>query len=305
MSRTAAYIFPSQVPVTPSLRQACLLSPHVRLLLDVASDAVDRDLGAVLENGDEEQLQDPRFRRPLIGAIALAGYQQDVHTSGRQPVVVTGMSLGCLTAAAAVGFMSFEDMVRASHLMAEIEIQHFKGSGYLSVFFLNGDHERVWHELRTDGLDHLLRLSAIASGNQFLAAANQGDLERMTAAFVRAGALCRPIPHSYPGHCDLMRPVQDQFAREWAPMDPIGNTTLPVVDINSLRPTTSAEQIRRLVVEQYTRVLDWQGVLGYLEGLALDDYVVLEPSSFVATSMRLDPDCAIDPVVAGVGGGCV
>ncbi|WP_043635872.1 ACP S-malonyltransferase [Nonomuraea candida] len=302
MTATGAYIFPSQVYLDDDIRERCLRSREMRIMLDLASDTLSMDFRAILRDGDEAELNDPRFRRPLINLMGVAGYQQDLRERDLRPVCVTGISLGFLSAAAATGWVSLEDMVRMSHLMAAIEIDEFEGTGYVSVFFYNGDHRTVFDELRSRQLDHLLHLSAYVSSNQFLAACRVSDLDAMKPALIKAGAMYRAIPYSYPGHCDLMGTVRKRFGEEWRFKDPYHNTEIPLISINDARPYTSGETIRQLALEQYTTILDWRGVLRYLQDLELDCYVVLEPSAFVVKSIALDPDCAITPVTGGVGG---
>ncbi|MFI1867540.1 ACP S-malonyltransferase [Streptomyces jumonjinensis] len=301
MSSTGAYIFPSQVHVDDELRRRGLSKP-MDVMLDLASDTLRMDFRAILRNGTEDEVNDPRFRRPLINLMGVAGWQRDLRTRDIQPVCVAGMSLGYLSAAAAVGWVSLEDMVRMSSLMASIETEVFGETDYVSVFFYNCDPLRVFDELRAQGLDSLLHLAATVSSNQFLGACRLSDLDAMKPALMKAGALYRAIPHSFPGHCGLMETVRKRFADEWTFQDPYGNTALPLVSINDCRPHTSGETIRQHMIDQFTTVLDWRGIIDYLAGLQLDAYVVLEPSAFVVKSMILDPECGLTPVTGGVTG---
>ncbi|MFI1888216.1 ACP S-malonyltransferase [Streptomyces jumonjinensis] len=301
MSSTGAYIFPSQVHVDDELRRRGLSKP-MDIMLDLASDTLKMDFRAILRNGTEDEVNDPRFRRPLINLMGVAGWQRDLRTRDIQPVCVAGMSLGYLSAAAAVGWVSLEDMVRMSSLMASIETEVFGETDYVSVFFYNCDPLRVFDELRAQGLDSLLHLAATVSSNQFLGACRLSDLDAMKPALMKAGALYRAIPHSFPGHCGLMETVRKRFADEWTFQDPYGNTALPLVSINDCRPHTSGETIRQHMIDQFTTVLDWRGIIDYLAGLQLDAYVVLEPSAFVVKSMILDPECGLTPVTGGVTG---
>ncbi|MEV0119042.1 hypothetical protein AB0H77_38300 [Streptomyces sp. NPDC050844] len=300
MTGTGAYIFPSQVFLDADMRQRCLESKALRILLDLASDTLSMDFRAILRDGTEEEANDPRFRRPLINIMGIAGYREEVRRRDMQPVCVTGISLGYLSAAAAAGWVSLEDIVRMSNTMAAIEIEAFGPTDYRSVFFYNGDHVKVFDALRADGMESLLHMSVVVSGNQFIAACRESDIDAMKPALMRAGALFKVIPYSFPGHCDLMGDVQESFTKEWTFKDPFGNTTVPLVSINDCRPYTSGEAVWQLTKEQYTTILDWRGVLDYLHGLELDSYVVLEPSGFVVKSMKLDPACGLRPEVGGV-----
>jgi hypothetical protein len=99
-----------------------------------------------------------------------------------------------------------------------------------------------------------------------------------------------------------MADVRKTFAEEWRFSDPCRNLDLPMIS-HDARPCTSGEAITRLAVEQYTTVLDWRGMLRYIEELRLDTHIVLEPAAFVVKSMQLDPDCGIDPETGGVARG--
>ncbi|MFG2232992.1 ACP S-malonyltransferase [Streptomyces sp. NPDC048723] len=301
MTTRGAYIFPSQVHVDDEVRRLGL-SRSMDVMLDLASDTLAMDFRSILENGTEDEVNDPRFRRPLINLMGVAGYQKDLRSRDIQPVCVTGMSLGFLSAAAAAGWVSLEDMVRMSHLMASIETEVFADTDYVSVFFYNCEPLKVLDELRAQGLDSLLHLSAMVSSNQFLGACRLSDIDAMKPALMKAGAFYKAIPHSFPGHCALMETVRRRFADEWQFRAPYGNTVLPLVSINDCRPYTSGETIRQHVIDQFTTVLNWSGVIRYLAGLRLDTYVVLEPSAFVAKSMTLDPECGLTPATGGVTG---
>lgn len=301
MSRTGAYIFPSQVHVDDALRR-CGLSKQMDVMLDLASDTLAMDFRSILKNGTEEEVNDPRFRRPLINLMGVAGYQQDLRTREVQPVCVTGMSLGFISAAAAVGWVSLEDMVRMSHLMASIETDVFAETDYVSVFFYNCDSDKVFEELRAQGLDHLLQLAATVSSNQFLGACRSSDIDAMKPALMKAGAFYRAIPFSFPGHCALLEPVRKRFVEEWEVRVPYRDTALPLVSINDARPYTSGETVLQHVIDSLTTVLDWRGVIRYLEGLSLDEYIVLEPAAFVVKSWTLDPESGQTPVTGGITG---
>lgn len=303
MTETGTYIFPSQVYLDVEMRERCLASKPMEIMLDLAGDTLAMDFRAILRDGTEAEANDPRFRRPLINMMGIVGYREDLRKRDMEPVCVTGISLGFLSAAAAVGWVSLEDMVRMSWTMAQIEIEIFEETDFSSVFFYNCDHAKVFDELRDQGLDHLLHLSVIVSSNQFIAACRESDIKAMKPALTRAGALFKVIPYSFPGHCDLMGEARERFADEWKFQDPYSNTTLPLVSINDCRPHTSAESIWELATAQYTTILDWRGVLSYLEGLELDTHVVLEPSEFVAKSMELDPTCGLKPYLGGVTDG--
>lgn len=300
MTAAGTYIFPSQVHLDLDLRKRALDSKAMQLMLDLGSDTLSMDFRAILRDGTEEEANDPRFRRPLINLMGVAGYREELHRRDTRPVCVTGISLGFLSAATAVGWVSLEDMVRMSNVMASIEMDVFEGTDYTSVFFYNCDHATLFAELREQGLQSLLHLSAVISSNQFIAACRRSDVDAIKPAAMKTGALFKVIPYSFPGHCGLMAEVQEIFAREWRFDDPPGNPVLPLISINDARPHSSSASIWKLAVEQYTTVLDWRGVLAYLEGLGLDSHVVLEPSEFVVKSMLLDPTCSIRPETGGV-----
>lgn len=295
MSTLDAYVFPSQVPVNEQLRTYCLEARGLKVLLDIASDTIGIDFRATLKRADPVELSDGRFRRPLIGCISLLAYQQHAARHGQAPVCVTGMSLGCLTAATAVGWIGVEDFVRISHLMASIEADAFGETDYVSVFFLAGNHTRVFEELRAESLDGLLHISAYVSTNQFLAAARRSDLDRMRTTIARTGAVFQAIEHSFPGHCDLMGNVQKEFEKSWVITGGARSLSTPLININTGRPCTDAEDVRRLVIEQYTTVMDWGRVLQYIQSLGVDRCFIVEPAGFVSKSMELDPACNLVP----------
>ena len=301
MTGTGAYIFPSQVVLDEQLRRDCLESRIMRPLLDLASDTLSTDLRTILAEGTDDEVNDPRVRRPVISLVAVAGYQEEQRLRPFTPTCVAGISLGALSAATAVGWLSLEEMVRVSHLMASIELEEFAGTDQRSVFFYNCDHETAFAALREDGVDDLLHLSVIVSSNQFLAGCRRSDLPRIVPSLARVGALFKVVPYSYPGHCDLMGDVQKRFADAWHPVDPLANLTIPMVGITDCRPYTSAEGVRRILIEQYTTVMDWRGVLTYLEKLELDHCVVLRPADFVLKSISLDPHCGLDARMGGIG----
>jgi malonyl CoA-acyl carrier protein transacylase len=301
MTESGAYIFPSQVVLDADLRRACLEARSMRLYLDLASDVLKVDVRAILRDGTDDEVNDPRFRRPLISLVGLAGFHEEQRRRELSISCVTGISLGFLSAVAAAGWLSLEDMVRMANVMAQTELDEFEGTDYRSVFFYNCDHETAFAALREAGLDSLLHLSVIVSSNQFLAACREPDLVAMRPALSQVGAIFKVVPFSYPGHCDLMGRVRDDFEQRWTFTDPVANLSVPVVNMNDSRPYTSAKSIWRLALEQYTTSMDWRGVLTYLEGLRLDRYIVLRPADFVLKSIAFDPTCALTAEIGGLG----
>lgn len=303
MTASGAYIFPSQVFLDEALRERCLAARSLSVMLDLASDTLGLDFRAILRDGTEEETNDPRFRRALINILGIVGFQEEQRRRDMVPACVTGVSLGVITATAAAGWMSLEDMMRISYTMSQIELDYFEGTDWRSVFFYNCDHERFLAELRDAGLDDLVHLSVIVSSNQMLAACRERDMPRIRPVLARIGAFYKVIPYSMPGHCDLMGDVEARFLAEWTFRDKPTRATIPVISTLDARPHTSHDALWEIAKTQYTTVHDWRKVTHYLAELDLDGCVVLQPADFIIKSIQLDPECKLDPVAGGVGVG--
>src|SRR6056297_4345023 len=83
---------------------------------DMASEAIQDDLYAIINSEDDTQLTLTQYTQPAILTTSIIAYEHIRKTTDLKPDVVAGHSLGEWTALVAAGSLTFKDAVRLVHL---------------------------------------------------------------------------------------------------------------------------------------------------------------------------------------------
>ena len=210
------------------------LDPHLRL-----------PLRQVVWGSDAELLQSTEFAQPALFAVevALAALLQHC---GVAPDVVTGHSVGEITAAHVAGVLSLEDAAKVvaarGRLMAALP------EGGVMVAVAAGEAEVA--PLLTDGVS----LAAVNGPNAVVISGADAPVTALTDRFVQQGRRVHRLAVSHAFHSVLMEPMLEQFAQLLAGVsaaepriDLVSNLTGHLAGPGYGSPQYWAEHVRRPV----------------------------------------------------------
>src|SRR6056297_3328098 len=112
-----AFVFPGQGSQSTGMGKNLLEeNPEYKNYYDSASEAINTDLYAIINDEDDTQLTLTQYTQPAILTTSVIAYEHIKKTTDLKPDVVAGHSLGEWTALVAAGSLTFKDAVRLVHL---------------------------------------------------------------------------------------------------------------------------------------------------------------------------------------------
>jgi len=261
--------------------------PELRDRLAAAGSVLGTDLAAALLGTDEALLNQGTVARPIIVAMSLALYGQRP-APHRAPGLLSGLSLGQITAACAAGMMSFRDAIRMCAYMARIEEDRFGTTTYGTYFFHDIDL-RTLEGMLADVADegHTLHPCAVTADRQMIVTGDFPGLERLARDVARHDprALGLKVPYSPPAHCALMADVGRRMRAEWTYLDPVGDPRTPLICNLSAELLRTSAEVHDALVDQYIRPVQWADVVRRAAGEGSRALLLPGPGHFIAKSL--------------------
>jgi [acyl-carrier-protein] S-malonyltransferase len=272
-----AIVCPGQGSQTPGFLAPWLELPGLPELLGALSDAAATDLVTHGTTSDEDTIKDTAVAQPLlVGAgilsvVALFGQGDDAGRLGGAGVV-SGHSVGEITAAAAAGVLSYRDAMTFVALRGRgmAQASAVTPTGMSAV--LGGDPEEVRAALEAAGLT-----AANANGAGQVVAA--GTLEQFATLLADPPARARVIPLKVAGafHTHHMAPAVEALAAAAASLTPQDANVLVASNRDGEIVTEGREILDRLVA-QVSSPVRWDLVMERFAALGVTGLIELPPS---------------------------
>ena len=264
-----AFVFPGQGSQFVGMgRDIYEVSAAARRIFQQAEEALGIDLKKLCFEGPEELLRETINQQPAILTVSIAYWEALKERIGStvQPLFFAGHSLGEYTALVAAGALEFKEAVRLVRERGRLmkEEGDANPGGMAAVIGLDDEAVAgVCEDVADKGIVHPANYNSpgqtVISGEiAALTAAIELAVERGARKVVR-------LAISIASHSPLMDDVSGRFAHA---LDQIGlrDARVPVVANLSARAITSAEDIRRELVEQITGSVRWsQSVRAMIE----------------------------------------
>lgn len=233
--------------------------------------------------GPEEILTETRFCQP---ALYLHGLALLKILRARRPLwtfhAAAGLSLGEFTAHAAAGHFSLEDGLKLVATRGRL-MQEACDQSHGGMLALIGANEEQASEIATSTT---LEIANLNSPGQIVLS---GPLDQMDAAIQAARELGvkRAVPLQVAGayHSSLMESARTALS------DPLKSTVvtsghIPVYANIHSRPVTSADDIRRTLLEQVTGTVRWQQCVEHMIQDGITHFVELGPGGVLAAMCK-------------------
>ena len=269
--------------------------PIARYTLQEVDDALSQHLAKLMAEGPESDLMLTENAQPALMAVSLAVVRviekEGNVALGTAAKFVAGHSLGEYSALCAVGALALGDTARLLKKRGRA-MQEAVPVGVGAMAALLGVD-----------LDAAKAIAAEAAGDQVCDPANDnapgqvvvsGNAEAIDRAIeigkAKGARRSIKLPVSAPFHCALMKPAADVMEEALAsiailpPIMPlIANVTADIV--------TDPTAIRRLLVEQVTRMVRWRESVLAMKGHDVDTLVELGSGKVLSgLARRIDPD---------------
>ena len=224
-----------------------------------ASEAVGYDMWALVQEGEQEQLNMTETTQPVLLTSSVALWRAWQAQGGVTPSIMAGHSLGEFSALVCAGALKFTDAVqlvkqRGAFMQTAVPV----GEGAMAAII--GVDDEVINNICTEVASETGNCVAAVNFNspgQVVIAGHAGAVDVAIGKLKEAGAKrAMPLPVSAPFHTDLMRPAGEKLAEAIASIE-INSPIIPVVHNVHAKTENSPERIRELLVEQIYSPVRW------------------------------------------------
>jgi [acyl-carrier-protein] S-malonyltransferase len=297
--KSFAFVFPGQGSQAVGMLDAWAGHPAVAETLREASDALDEDIGALIQGGPKEALALTTNTQPVMLVAGVAAWRAWLSEGGAQPAVLAGHSLGEYTALVAAGALTLAQAAPLVRFRAQAMQQAVPvGVGAMAAV-LGMEAARV-----VAGCAEATASFAADSG-EVVEAVNFNDPMQTVIAgskaavdkaceIVKAGGAKRALllPVSAPFHSSLMRPAADAL-RERLESVSIETPRIPVINNIDVAVETDTARIRDALVRQAAGPVRWVETVQALQARGVEAIVECGPGRVLAGMVkRIAPDVA-------------
>jgi [acyl-carrier-protein] S-malonyltransferase len=278
-----AFVFPGQGAQTVGMgHDAYESNASARRVFDQADAALGFKLTELIFGGPEDQLKLTYNTQPALLATSVALYEAFRET-GIRPDYVAGHSLGEYSALVVAGALSFEDAVRTVRARGRF-MDEAVPAGIGGMAAVLGAERDALAELCADisGQGNAVELANVNCPGQIVVSGSARGVQSVVERGKEAGAKrVIPLEVSGPFHSSLMRPAADRLAGVLAAVE-MSSADIPVIANVTARPLQSAEDIRKLLVEQVYSPVLWEDSVAWLIEQGVDTFVEIGSGTVLA-----------------------
>lgn len=280
------FVFPGQGSQTPGMGQDLVRKYAVaRDLYQEASDVLGYDLLTACENQNGE-LEDTRVVQPAILVHSIASWSVVQELAESKPEIVTGHSLGELSAVVAAGGLSFGKAVELVKLRAELMANAEQNGGMAVVFGLPEEPlRRVCAELSRPG--HVVGIANRNSAEQWVISGHRHALQAAADRLSQEGGVVKHLAVSIPAHSELMAPALAPFEAAIRAADP-KDCNVRVISCNSGELYGQAGELAPMLSKQLTECVNWPLTMNAMLEQGIDTVVELGPKTVLRDLIRLE-----------------
>jgi [acyl-carrier-protein] S-malonyltransferase len=253
-----AVFFPGQGSQTVGMLDALAQThPVVQETFGEASEALGRDLWALVSQGPKESLDQTENTQPAMLAAGVAVWRVWGAAGGACAAVMAGHSLGEYAALVAAGALSLADGVRLAADRARFMQEAVPAGEGAMAAVLGLDDAQVSALCAEQARGEVLEAVNFNAPGQVVIAGTAAAVGRAVEASKAAGARrALVLPVSVPSHCALMCPAAERLAARLAEVD----LRIPLTPVLHNVDVTAADDpagIRERLVAQLYRPVRW------------------------------------------------
>jgi [acyl-carrier-protein] S-malonyltransferase len=292
-----AFVFPGQGSQAVGMLDAWGDHPALRETLKEASDALNEDIGALIQQGPKEALALTTNTQPVMLVAGVAAWRIWRHEGGALPAVLAGHSLGEYSALVAAGVLSLAQAAplvrfRAAAMQEAVPV----GAGAMAAI-LGMDAARVIAgciEAQASfgpGSAEVVEAVNFNDPAQTVIAGSKAAVEKACEVLKAGGAKrALPLPVSAPFHSSLMKPAAEKLRDKLVATD-LAAPKIPVVNNIDVGVQTEPYAIRDALVRQAYGPVRWVECVQAIKAQGITTLVECGPGKVLAgMARRIDPE---------------
>ncbi len=207
-----------------------------------------------------------------------------IRKAGRKPVVTAGYSMGIYSALYDAGSISFETGLRMIGAAYESITKHMTTHNYAMGALIGLNREDISGIIREHDLH--AEITNQNAAHAFVVTGSRDSVTRLLELAMEEGALhSRDLGVTVPYHSEYLRKASEIFSTFVDTLE-VGSPTLPVLSLVDHSLLTTPEQVRREVVRNLYRPLNWAVAMKSLLGLGITGFVECGPATGLSRNAR-------------------
>lgn len=233
---------------------------EVREVYDQSEEILEFPLKKISFEGPEDELKQTRFTQPALFVHSLAVYQL-LEKRNEKPDAAAGHSLGEYSALVAARAFTFEEGLKIVKIRGEqMQKSGEKNPGTMAAIIglSKQDVENICDEASSAGI---VKAANFNSPGQIVISGNiDGVHKAMDLAKQRKARLATELVVSGAFHSPLMGDALSGLTEALDNLD-IGQPQIPVYTNVTAKPTTSPDEIRKLLKQQLLSPVLWEDII--------------------------------------------
>ena len=296
-----AFVFPGQGSQAIAMLDGFAGNPVVAQTVAEASDALQFDLGKLIDEGPKEELDLTTNTQPVMLTAAVAFYRAWLAAGGPVPNVVAGHSLGEYSALVAAGVISFKDAVplvrfRAQAMQEAVPV----GQGTMAVVLgLSDDDVRAaCAEATAENPALVVEPVNFNAPAQVVIAGHTAAVERACELAKAKGAKrAMKLPVSAPFHSSLLKPASDRL-REYMAGLTFAAPQIALINNVDVAIVNDVAGIKDALVRQAASPVRWVETMQKVAADGITQVIECGPGKvLMGLAKRIDPVLVGDAIV--------
>lgn len=291
-----AFVFPGQGSQSVGMLGGWGDHPAVRDTLAEASAALGQDLGALMRDGPQDELDLTTNTQPVMLCAGIAAYRAWRAEGGAEPAAVAGHSLGEYSALVAAGVLELADALRLVRFRAQAMQQAVPvGAGAMAaVLALEPAQVAAGCAKAAAASGEVVEAANFNDPRQTVISGSAAGVEAAREVLKAMGAKrVVPLPVSAPFHCSLMKPAAEALRERLAGVA-FAPPRIALVNNVDVAVCSDAQEIRDALSRQAFGPVRWVEVMQALRARGLTHIVECGPGKVLAgMAKRIDAELQV------------
>lgn len=255
-----AFVFPGQGSQAIGMLNGFADNSVVQQTVAEASDALQLDLGKMINEGPKEALDLTTNTQPVMLTAAVACYRAWIAAGGAAPKLVAGHSLGEYSALVAAGVIAFKDAVpmvrfRAQAMQDAVPVGQ---GGMAAILGLSDeDVQAACAEAMAAVTGEVVEAVNFNAPAQVVIAGSKAAVDRACEIAKAKGAKrALPLAVSAPFHSSLLKPASDKL-RDYLASIPFSAPAIPLINNVDVAVVSDVDAIKDALVRQAASPVRW------------------------------------------------
>jgi len=292
-----AFVFPGQGSQSVGMLDAWADHPAVKETVAEASEALNEDMGALIQQGPKEALAMTTNTQPVMLVAGVAAYRAWRAEGGAVPAVVAGHSLGEYSALVAAGVLTLAQAAplvrfRAAAMQSAVPV----GAGAMAAILGLPSDQVVKGCLDATasfgpGSAEVVEAVNFNDPMQTVVAGSKAGVDKACEVLKAMGAKrALPLPVSAPFHSSLMKPAAEQL-RDRLADTVFASPSISVLNNIDVQVETDADRIRDALYRQAFGPVRWVECVRHIKAMGINRLVECGPGKVLAgLTKRIDAD---------------